>query len=158
MKRIYALVIGVFGAVAFVLASLTPASAAAAAAAPAAVVHPLATCSGAGCNGLDPVATGCNDGSSYVAAPTPVTAWGGTLRLWWSGTCQSNWLQYDDPNSNYDYVLSLTGSSGYTDNFLWDGGTGWIWGNLAYSPGAAKFCVGRAPKSGGVFSYECWSQ
>jgi len=51
---------------------------------------PHVTCSGNGCNGLDPVATGCARDGITVTGGT-VTFRTGTIQLRYSPTCGTNW-------------------------------------------------------------------
>jgi hypothetical protein len=114
-----------------------------------------ATCSGSGCTGLDPVKTECNQNAYIVLQET---AWGGTANLWWSPECQSNWIQYDAPDSGELYDLGLTGSTGYGDTTYVIRTAGWSWGNLVYSPGAAQMCIGETYSPDLPFKFECWTQ
>ena len=54
-----------------------------------------ATCSGSGCNGLNPITTGCSTGA-YVVSETDIydgfsNDYIGGVQLWWSPTCQAAW-------------------------------------------------------------------
>lgn len=52
-------------------------------------------CSGTGCNNTDPYTTGCHDSQSYDWPVTVYDGTGGTVgtvELWWSPTCQTNWV------------------------------------------------------------------
>jgi Protein of unknown function (DUF2690). len=54
----------------------------------------LVSCSGSGCNGQYPVATGCNsDAGSLAAAEVRDSAYNIIGEVWlnWSSTCQTNW-------------------------------------------------------------------
>lgn len=66
----------------------------------ASVARLTPTCSGTGCDGSDPYATGCAGplASYYVAASVPLNDssgnanWSyGYVQIWWSITCQTNW-------------------------------------------------------------------
>jgi len=54
-----------------------------------------ATCSGSGCNGLNPTTTGCTTGA-YKVSETDIydsfsSNYIGGVQLWWSPTCQAAW-------------------------------------------------------------------
>lgn len=54
-----------------------------------------ATCSGSGCNGLNPITTGCTTGA-YVVGETDIydvfsSDYIGGVQLWWSPTCETAW-------------------------------------------------------------------
>lgn len=54
-----------------------------------------ATCSGSGCNGLNPITTGCTTGA-YVVSETDIydsfsSDYIGGVQLWWSPTCETAW-------------------------------------------------------------------
>jgi len=54
-----------------------------------------ATCSGSGCNGLNPITTGCTTGA-YVVGETDIydtfsSDYIGSVQLWWSPTCETAW-------------------------------------------------------------------
>ncbi len=77
-----------------------------------------ATCSGAACNGLDPMATGCLDGARVVEPDNGGVATGTLLNgqltiaveLRWSDTCQTNWAR----------ALVVTDNTSETHNSDWD--------------------------------------
>jgi hypothetical protein len=72
-------------------ALLLPLAAPALAASPAVAT----SCSGTGCTGQDPQATGCDNGASTVAS-TQLKGWFGPIgevQLRWSPTCQTNWAR-----------------------------------------------------------------
>ena len=53
---------------------------------------PHVTCSGNGCNGLDPVSTGCaRDGITVTTTGGTVSFRTGTIQLRYSPTCGTNW-------------------------------------------------------------------
>lgn len=60
------------------------------ASAPAAVVTPMVSCSGSGCDGRDPEVTGC--AASAVTVDSVTTSFG-TFDLRFSRTCQTNWVR-----------------------------------------------------------------
>ncbi|MFC9692056.1 hypothetical protein ACFTSF_26125 [Kribbella sp. NPDC056951] len=80
MKKVPRLLVGL----AILMAGLSPLSADA---------KTTATCSGTGCNNKDPYATGCNVGASPIHDFYPPG--GGRFRMFYSGTCGTNWIQWD---------------------------------------------------------------
>ena len=53
---------------------------------------PYVTCSGNGCNGLDPISTGCARDAITVTATGGVVSFStGTIQLRYSPTCGTNW-------------------------------------------------------------------
>ena len=61
----------------------------------AALPAAAATCSGSGCNGLNPSTTGCTTGA-YVVSETDIydsfsSDYIGGVQLWWSPTCETAW-------------------------------------------------------------------
>ena len=72
-----------------------------------------ATCSGSGCNGLSPSATGCTTGA-YVVSDTDIydgfsSNYIGGVQLWWSPTCGAAWSYvYSDFNA---FVVRATVTS-----------------------------------------------
>ena len=103
----------------------------------------------------DPITSGCSAGAYVVLQGT---AFGGTANLWWSPSCQKNWLQYDVPDSQHQYGLILWGSNGDQAG-LQTTVPGWAWTDMVPSPGAATMCInrydlnGRNQQDGG-----CWTQ
>src|SRR5438270_554299 len=62
-----------------------------------------ATCAGSGCSGLDPFQTGCANDQSVAGSAPIVDGAGrriGTLNLYFSSVCQSNWVSasFNDGN------------------------------------------------------------
>lgn len=64
-----------------------------------------ASCSGSGCNGLDPQATGCATGAITVETKT-ITQNGSSIKveLRWSSTCQTNWSRVTNTSSGSRYM------------------------------------------------------
>ena len=72
------------------------------------VQHPQVSCSGIGCNGASPSATGCNAGSYYVKSAgdailkDPRSGFRlGDVQLVWSPTCKTNWAHVHVDTSVY---------------------------------------------------------
>jgi hypothetical protein len=103
----------------------------------------------------DPVTSGCANGAYVVLQGT---AFGGTANLWWSPSCQKNWLQYDVPDAQHEYGLILWGSSGDQAGFQTTT-PGWTWTDMVPSPGAATMCINRTDLSGrNQQDGGCWTQ
>jgi hypothetical protein len=64
------------------------------------------TCSGTGCNGQDPSATGCTSGAVQIASNTGSI----NLRLYRAFSC--------DRNPNFVYYSNLTGGNGYSPQYV----------------------------------------
>jgi hypothetical protein len=115
-------------------------------AATSAVVHPMVTCSGYGCDDQDPIATGCSAGS-YTVTSAPVTLGGtsyGTVELRWSPTCQTNWSRVtvtaggSNP-SGWWRDADVERQSPYAyDGFSYNGAGSPIYGDMLYAPGCAE--------------------
>jgi hypothetical protein len=111
-----------------------------------------ASCSGGGCNGLDPYATGCAQGAYEVTSAGRFlqNPYGGTngsvVHLFWSPSCQTNWAVVTQPGTCSDVlgtavwanVTSL--STGQTVSYVYQNKTAptYVWGNMVYSPGPAQ--------------------
>lgn len=95
-----------------------------------------ASCSGRGCNGMDPSVTGCSAGSTIADTDRMFTS--GTAELRWSPTCKTNWVRV----SNYaggDSALRITvWTGGERVGFVAPGTPGNHWGNMVYAPGCAR--------------------
>lgn len=115
----------------------------------------FAACSAESCYGQDPVTSGCDVGAYIVLQGA---AFGSAANLWWSPSCQANWLQYDVPDSHHLYGLVLWGSAGDMSAFQTKS-PGWAWTDMVASPGAATMCIDRYDQSGGSQQQGgCWTQ
>jgi len=111
-----------------------------------------ASCSGNGCNGTDPIATGCSSGATTVLNGHYA---GGLLELRWSPTCQTNWTRFT-PADNDTYSIWVTRLSdgewagdGLEHAYTFSGANGVShYGDQVYSPGPASACV-QSPQHGG---------
>jgi hypothetical protein len=104
--------------------------------------QPLVTCSGNGCNGLDPVNTGCSATASTIL--TAPIKWGtqtvGTVNLRFSSACQTNWAQ----------VVSSIGPAQFNAEVERDNGVDGPL--LGYCVGVSDFC-GQNGVVGSTFAY-----
>jgi hypothetical protein len=137
-----------------------------------AAAHPsrasAATCSGFGCTSLDPYMTGCNAGDSVAGSSAIIDGAGqtiGTLRLYWSSTCQANWGQasFDDGNPAgvppVEIVVYGSSSAATYDTgsvaFTAMGPGNPVWGNMVYSPGCAYATIKRGDATGKAVQLGC---
>jgi hypothetical protein len=105
------------------------------------------TCSGSGCTGKDPMATGCAADAKTVTSyvnddfvPTLV------MELRWSPTCQTNWgrvnrvgltsLKAVKRRIYKSGSIATVGTGSYFDT-----GTVYSWTRMIYSPDAPNICV-----------------
>lgn len=99
----------------------------------ATVNSPNVTCSQNGCNGLDPVTTGCSATAS-TALSTPIVSGSvtiGIINLRYSSACGTNWAQ----------VLSYNGTADFNVSVLRAGGAD---GSMTgYCAGVSSFCGGN---------------
>ena len=91
--------------------------------------------SGYGLDNTDPYTTGCNRNAWPIA-----TRWvaGGRLDVFYSGSCQTNWVQWSGPTTCTNKRIQRA-------NVAWTGWTGWekdyanwSYGRQVYAPGATK--------------------
>jgi hypothetical protein len=100
---------------------------------------PQVTCSGNGCNNLDPVQTGCAVGSYTVQTAILPTIF---LQLRYSPTCKTNWGRVISRRSHNEIYLVLV----ERDDGLAYGSPGLVgpvaWSRMVYAPVAkAQACV-----------------
>lgn len=82
-----------------------------------------ATCYGSGCDGLNPITTGCSTGA-YVVSQTDIydsfsNDYVGQVSLWWSPTCQTAWSNVLSDFRAFVVRASVTSTSpsnSYTQN------------------------------------------
>ncbi len=137
-------VVGLAGSVSIVAAS-------ASAGAATTYVIPHVTCSGTGCNGQDPYATGCASGAyeitsagRYLTDPYGDTN-GSIIHLFWSPRCQTNWAVVTQPQSCSDsegtavWANVQNRTTGQWVDYVYQAKTAptYVWGNMVYSPGPA---------------------
>ncbi len=116
----------------------------------------VAQAAGAGYNNTDPYGTGCNVGASpihdyYVPG-------GGRFRMYYSGTCGTNWIQWENgPNvCTWKRVQSAYGS--WTQ---WERDhAAWSYSMQIYAPGNTsvdvEWAVGSAQYGGGTCGGGAW--
>jgi len=113
-----------------------------------------ATCSGTGCNNTLPYATGCTVNSWPIH-----TYWvgGGKFEMWYSASCDTNWIQWSGPNvCTWKRVQSAYGSwtSWEVDHATWS------YSRQIYAPGATavdvEWAVGSAAYGGGTCDAGAW--
>jgi hypothetical protein len=108
--------------------------AAAAAQAPADAARHRA-CSGTGCDDKDPVVTGCARGAHPVASKNTGK---GRFELYWSATCQTNWVQVNNYAGGGDYLRFRTSDMDrphYGHVFTASTKAGRHYGDMVFSPG-----------------------
>ncbi len=95
-----------------------------------------ATCSGNGCNGLDPIATGCQNsytqlvGSSEIKNGSTHYGW---IDLRYSPTCGTNWsrVRSDIGTQNLEaFIIRTSDNLAYTESGYFQ----IAWTNMVYAP------------------------
>jgi hypothetical protein len=77
------------------------------------ILDPHVTCSGNGCNGLDPVATGCDlDAITVPVSGGVVSFRTGTIQLRYSPTCGTNWGRVISSVGNVQLTVSIRRDDG----------------------------------------------
>lgn len=95
-----------------------------------------ATCSGTGCNGKDPEATGCSAGATVADSVALYPS--GRAQLRWSPSCGTNWVRIlDFPGGSSSIRITVSSEYGSVP-FLAPGTPGSHWGNMVYAPGCAR--------------------
>lgn len=122
------------------------------------------TCSGNGCDHLDPFATNCAgpDADYYVVATANVVDSAGSVagyvQLWWSATCQTNWARivpttYPD---TFAVEAKVTTADGRSDDFKFDENSA-AWTNQLYAPTVQAQAWGSiATDHGDYFGTTSW--
>lgn len=113
-----------------------------------------ATCSGHGCDNLDPHQTGC-DSSTTVAGQVPTPY--GTFNLIWSPGCQTNWLMVPDLHNVSWLDLDVQTYEGHADWQVNSPSAGRHWGNMHFAPNCAIGTINLNDSSGGGHYYEVHS-
>lgn len=104
-----------------------------------------ATCSGYGCDGLDPNATGCSAGANDTASTYLYNASGsvvGLPELRYSSTCGTNWTRvtsYVGVRGLYARVTRESDGRSYADV----GNYQVIWSNMVYADGITACATGE---------------
>jgi hypothetical protein len=102
--------------------------------------RPHVTCSGAGCNGLDPEATGCaNDAYTVKVKGGTVSFRTGRIELRYSPTCGTNWGRVTSTIGSAQLTVSIRRDDGL---FYFAVGSGiQMWSPMVYAPNSkAKAC------------------
>lgn len=126
-----------------------------------------ATCTGSGCAGKDPVATGCYSGSTVLSS-APVYAYGtggwivGKIELRYSSTCKTKWSRVVPYNYAvypggpvYKYSYAFMKKVGYAPGYNQKYGTGTINSTMVYGPGVKWQACGAIKISGGSYYITC---
>ena len=101
---------------------------------------PHVTCSGNGCNGLDPVATGCDlDAITVTTTGGTVSFRTGTIQLRYSPTCGTNWGRVISTIGNTQLTVSIRRDDGL---FYFTVGSGTrLWSPMVFARNVkAKAC------------------
>jgi hypothetical protein len=94
-----------------------------------------ASCTGTGCDNKDPVRTGCARGARPVASKNTGK---GRFALYWSATCQTNWVQVNNYTGGGDYLkfrISDMDRPFYGHVFTASTRRGLHYGDMVWSPG-----------------------
>lgn len=118
------------------------------------------TCLGAGCDGLDPDATGCSAGARKIASASHRD--GGEVELRWSERCHTKWARVTRAGRyetsawletiSYDPTTIVSGSGDDQVSRL-------MWSNMIYSPGqplsACTYITYCSGGCGAIADYVC---
>lgn len=119
----------------------------------AATLHaamPAVTCSGNGCNGQDPEATGCANANAFTASSVTVTDGDGVALIRvdnrFSSTCGTNWTRITSLNGNGRAIEgSITrDSDGLSFSSLTNGGGGVFWTPMVFAPNVTATACGSS--------------
>lgn len=102
---------------------------------------PRVTCSGNGCNGLDPEQTGCAVGAYTVkVSGGTVSFQTGSVELRYSPTCKTNWARVFSTVGNVRLTASIRRTNDGLFYFAVGSGTR-LWSPMVYAPNVkAKGC------------------
>ncbi len=105
--------------------------------------QPIATCPGNGCNGLDPVSTGCaRDGITVRTTGGTVSFRTGTIQLRYSPTCGTNWGRVFSIVGNTQLTVSIRRNDGL---FYFTVGSGTrLWSPMVFARGVKAQACGSA--------------
>src|SRR5881275_994214 len=107
--------------------------------------RPLVTCSGNGCNGLNPATTGCSADAYTVQTATFSNSF---VELRYSPTCGTNWGRVTSKVGATFLVIRIDRSGGLTYTFS-GGNFNSAWVAMVYAPQvAARACGGVSSISG----------
>jgi hypothetical protein len=107
-----------------------------------------AGCSGFGCDGQDPVATGCAN-SAVTVASVNIWNWNqsvllGRVDMRWSNSCHTNWartVSYVNPGEPFAEINRTSDGAVKDSQFGADGGT--VWSPLLYGQGKCTWAYGQ---------------
>lgn len=113
-----------------------------------AAVRPAVSCSQFGCDGQDPVASGCSNTAVTVASANiwnfDQTVLLGRVDMRWSNACHTNWartVSFVNPGEP-DAVIFRPGDGAHKDSgFGPDGGT--VWSPMLYGQGMCTYAQGQ---------------
>jgi hypothetical protein len=98
----------------------------------------LQTCSGSGCNGLDPEAYGCRGDASELASVELTDGYGmpmGRVEVYSSATCDAIWTEVQSYHSGADIVAEITDPGPTPWHAYSSSGTGsWLASPMLYDP------------------------
>jgi hypothetical protein len=102
---------------------------------------PHVTCSGNGCNGLDPEQTGCAAGAYTVNVPGGTVSFRtGYVQLRYSPTCGTNWARVISTSGSVQLTASIRRTTDGLFYFAVGSGT-LLWSPMVYAPNVkAKGC------------------
>ncbi|MEV4709880.1 DUF2690 domain-containing protein [Micromonospora sp. NPDC049374] len=114
-----------------------------------------ATCSGHGCDGTDPIDTGCSANARNATTYPKYIMQGSTtlavVELRWSETCQTNWGRISNRVSPHNTVQVRVYRSNPHGNTSWYGGTGTqYYGDQLYGQNMTVCAVGKVTTASGT--------
>lgn len=131
-------------------------AAAAAAAAASTVVLTSLPASASSLDGKDPYSTGCNSGAYSVKSAYINNQIGdalGTVYLYWSPSCKTNWTEIRVPTYGYGSANVYT-DDGRSALFSYGAGNGGHhWGNMLYAPGVCAWGTGTVVTGTGTVNH-----
>ncbi|MEV0005156.1 DUF2690 domain-containing protein [Micromonospora sp. NPDC050980] len=116
-----------------------------------------ATCSGYGCDGTDPINTGCSADARNIT-PYPARIMQGAnelavVELRWSDSCKTNWGRISNRVSPQNTARVRVYRSNPYANTSWYGGTGrQYYGDQLYGDGMTVCAVGEVVTPSGTLS------
>ena len=114
----------------------------------------VSACSGTGCEGKDPAATGCSTGARTVIAANLTLGIGGPtvglVELRWSDTCETNWsrVTYNGGASGTMAATVVDTNSIGHSNSTASSGPMTIWSPMAYAPNKCERAHGELLAAG----------
>jgi Protein of unknown function (DUF2690) len=112
--------------------------------------------SAASLDGKDPYTTGCNSGAYSVKSSYITNQLGdalGTVYLYWSPSCKTNWTEIRVPTYGYGSANVYT-DDGRSALFSYSAGNGGHhWGNMLYAPGICAWGAGTVVTGTGTVNH-----